>query len=495
MSRRITVRNIIASLALQIFTLINGLIVPKLILSFFGSDVNGLVSSITQFLNYITLLEGGIGAVVMAALYKPLAENDSEKVGAVIRAAKNFFKSIALIYVVYAVFLAIIGPLVIWKSFEWKYVALLVVVIAINSFVQYYFSICYKILLNADRKGYVVYLTQIVFLIVNLLLAIIVIRMYPSIHILKLANAIAFCIQPLVFSIFVKKHYRIDEKCEPDKAALSQRWDGFGQNIAYVVHMNTDVTVLTLLSSLSNVSIYSVYNLVAVGLKNIVVAVSSAILPSLGRVLVKEDIDETNKAFDTYELVIGLVTTFLYSCGAMLINKFVSIYTMNITDANYSQPVFGLLLIIAMAFGSIREPYINVANAAGHFRRIAKYAYIEAIINIAVSVVLVWKLGLIGVAIGTLIASMYRYIAQILYLRNNVLNRPIIKSIKSCCCCILTFSVNYYLLSLLFEKMQPQTYGAWFIEAILTAIAVGLVTLVVSMLFHFKEMKKMLRRR
>ena len=40
----------------------------------YGSDVNGLVSSITQFLGYIALVEGGVGGVIRAALYKPLAK-------------------------------------------------------------------------------------------------------------------------------------------------------------------------------------------------------------------------------------------------------------------------------------------------------------------------------------------------------------------------------------------------------------------------------------
>lgn len=51
------VLNIITSLLLQVIILICGFIVPKLIITNFGSDVNGLISSITQFLAYISLLE------------------------------------------------------------------------------------------------------------------------------------------------------------------------------------------------------------------------------------------------------------------------------------------------------------------------------------------------------------------------------------------------------------------------------------------------------
>ena len=47
--------NILSNLALQFITIIYGFIVPKIIITKFGSEVNGLISSITQFLAYITI--------------------------------------------------------------------------------------------------------------------------------------------------------------------------------------------------------------------------------------------------------------------------------------------------------------------------------------------------------------------------------------------------------------------------------------------------------
>ena len=72
--RKKTFLNIFCSTMAQLVTIISGLIVPRLLLSTFGSEANGLVSSLTQFLNYISLVEGGLGSVVLAALYLPLAK-------------------------------------------------------------------------------------------------------------------------------------------------------------------------------------------------------------------------------------------------------------------------------------------------------------------------------------------------------------------------------------------------------------------------------------
>ena len=105
--RKSTFYNMLFSLLLQVVTMINGLIVPRLILGTFGSNINGLVSSITQFLNYISIIEGGLGSVILAALYKAVAQNDNEKVSSILVATKKFFREIGFIYIGYAVVLSL----------------------------------------------------------------------------------------------------------------------------------------------------------------------------------------------------------------------------------------------------------------------------------------------------------------------------------------------------------------------------------------------------
>ena len=93
--------NITTSLFNQFVTLICGLIIPRILLEAFGSEAYGATNSITQFLGYITLLEGGIGGVARAALYKPLAEKNIYKISQVMYEIKRFFRIIAYIFIPY----------------------------------------------------------------------------------------------------------------------------------------------------------------------------------------------------------------------------------------------------------------------------------------------------------------------------------------------------------------------------------------------------------
>lgn len=494
-NKKIAFRNIIVSLILQIVTIINGFIVPRIILVYFGSEVNGLISSINQFLNYISLLEGGVGAVIMAALYRPLCENNQQKINGIVNAANQFFKRIAGIYVIYVIILAIIYPLFIDTSFSWGFISSLVLIIAINLFVQYFFSLSYKVLLNADRRGYIVSITQIVFIILNLVLTIVVVLIYPEIHLLKLANSLAYLIQPLFFNVYVNRHYLINKKVKPDNKALQQRWDGFGQNLAYFVTTNTDIVVLTVLSTLVNVSIYSVYNMIIIALKGLVNAISSAVVPSMGNVLASNDTRRSNTTFNQYVLLINIVSTFLFTCATILITPFVQVYTLNINDANYNQPIFGVLIVLANFFGCIRDPYINIANAAGQFKSISKYAYTEAAINIIVSVILVvLNFGLVGVAIGTMLAMTYRFFAQAYYLKLNVLYRPFLKAIKSIVCMGLVVIICN-ILTIFIPKTTSFTFESWIIYAIPISFLVIFITLIIFGIFFENDLKELVGKR
>lgn len=484
-------KNIITSLLCQIITILNGLIIPRLILGAFGSEVNGLVSSISQFLNYITLLEGGLSGVIMAALYKPLAEKDTKRVSAIINATNQFFRRIAVLFVGYMLIVATLYPLFVHTSYSWGFVASLAGIIGITLFIQYFFSLSLRLLINADQRGYVVFSAQIVFTIINFIFTLIVINIYPEIHVLKIANVIAYCIQPIVFATYVKKKYKLDRSISPDKDAISQRWDGFGQNLAFFIHTNTDVVVLTVFCTLLDVSVYSVYYMVISSIKKLVMSISSAIVPSIGNTLAGGDTDKINKAFDVYETGINLITTFAFACGIVLIVPFVNIYTAGINDTNYIQPVFGVLLMIAEAIYCYRDPYVSIAYASGKFKETAKYAYFEAISNIVISVLLVVRFGLVGVAVGTFVSMCYRLIMHVIYIKNNILHRSIIKAVANFARSAIILGTCVAMAYVVIPIM-PSSFVGWVIMAFIVACFVALLILVVQFTSNRKQFTSIL---
>ena len=70
--KKLLALNTSSSLIFQLTTIVCGFIVPRIILKSYGSEVNGLINSIMQFLAIISFLELGVGAVIQSSLYNPL---------------------------------------------------------------------------------------------------------------------------------------------------------------------------------------------------------------------------------------------------------------------------------------------------------------------------------------------------------------------------------------------------------------------------------------
>ena len=147
--------NISTSLLQKFVETIYYFLIPILIIKKFGSEVNGLISSIEQFVSYIVLLELGLGPVVKYALFKPLAEKNSKEIGKVLGATNRFFKRIVYIFLIYLVFLCIIYPGVI-DNFDYWYTFTLIIIVSLGRIFEYYIGMTYKLFLQADQKNYIV---------------------------------------------------------------------------------------------------------------------------------------------------------------------------------------------------------------------------------------------------------------------------------------------------------------------------------------------------
>ena len=484
--------NTVVSLLLQLVTAVCGFIVPRLIIGTYGSDVNGLISSITQFLSYITLFEAGVGGVVRAALYKPLADNDLPKLSGIVSATERFFRKIAYIFIVYMAAVACVYPLIVNKSFGWAYTSSLVVIIGISTFVQYYFGLTYMVFLQADQKRYITSTIQIITIILNTLSVLLFVKCGASIHVLKIGTAIVYILRPLAINFYVKKKYGITRKAEPDNTAISQRWDGLGHHIAYFVNLNTDVVILTIFSkiteafSIAEVSVYTVYYGVVNGVYSIASALSTGMEAALGNMLAKGEKENLREKFGLYEFLSYGVATFFFTCTAILIVPFISVYTKGITDADYIRPAFGYLLVAAYAAFAIRLPYNSLTLAAGHYKQTRNGAFVEAGINVVVSSVLVYFLGIIGVAIGTLAAMIFRTVQYAWYLSKNILVRSFWIFWKRIGVSLICAAISLLAAGII-PHITVSSYFTWAIYGAQTAVVTLAVTLGVNFLFCRKE--------
>lgn len=480
--------NTIAGIFKQLITVVCGFVLPRYMLLYYGSSVNGLISSITNFLSFISLLDMGVGSVIQANLYKPLANKNKEQISLIVKSSQKFFRRLSYIFIGYIIVLCFVFPSMVEYDFE--YTVSLIVIISISTFAQYLLGMTYQLLLNADQKSYIQISLSIVTIILNTIFAIALMKMGASVHIVKLVTAFIFILRPLGQMLYVNKHYKIDSKIEYVDEPIKQKWNGFSQHLASVICQNIDVVVLTMFSTLKNVSIYSVYYIITSGVEQIVMTAATGLEALFGNMIANGEKKKLLKVFSVVEWIVHTGVTFIFTIAMITIVPFITIYTKGITDANYIEPLFGTLLVIAYGAECLRVPYFRVIKAAGHFKETQNGAFISAGLNVVITVILVFKLGLIGVALGTLIAMIYHTIYFVLYLSNNILYRPVYFFLKYLITDLVVIMISYMLTKGF--MLCNESYLAWVILAIKVAIVVFLVTLIVNVIIYKKQMINML---
>lgn len=417
--------NIACSVLLQFVTGVCGLILPRFILQNFGSEVNGLVASVTQLLSYAVLLEGGIGGVMKAALYKPLANEDDAGVSAIFYQISRTFRQISVVFICCALLLSIGMKFFVDTQYSWFFVFTMVLILSTHTFFSYYVGLPYRILMTADQKLYILHFTQIITTVLNLLLCLLVMHLGGGIHMVKLTSAAVYLLNPLVAWLYVTRHYKLSRRVSADNVQPIPKRDGAIHHLAYFIHRNTDVVILSLFGSLYTVSVYTVYNTVIFVLEQLLASVSAGLSGLVGRLIARKEIAELNRLVDRYEACNNALATGVATVCAILILPFVSIYTGGVTDVQYHQPLFAILMIAGSYAYSVRHPFGCVVSAAGHYKETKAGAIGEVAINLGLSLLLVKPLGLAGVALGTVVAMSFRTLHTVWYLSKNILHRSV----------------------------------------------------------------------
>ena len=194
-----------------------------------------------------------------------------------------------------------------------------------------------------------------------------------------------------------------------------------------------------------------------------------------------------------YEEVTFAIANVLFGVTLVMIQSFVRIYTKNVTDVDYQRPLFACIYVFATLFGVYRIPYQSIVEAVGHFKQTRNGAFFEAGLNIVISVIMVVRFGLVGVAIGTLCATIFRTFQYAVYMSCQVIKRSIWPLIKR-----ILFSAAQFGLLVLFVKGlkfgTPETYIQWALQSIFILVIMSAISLATECLFYLDDLKLLFRK-
>lgn len=473
--------NSITTALLQVVTMIAGFITPRFMLTAYGSEINGLVSSILQFISYFNLVEAGLSSAAVYSLYKPIADKDYDRINRIVTAAKHFYIKSGFIFVGLVVVLALCYPFITNSTvLDQTSIFVLVLVLGVNGSLEFFTLAKYRALLTADQKTYVISLASIVYTVLNTVIVVILSTMHINIVLLRIIALLSIFVRTLILCVYVRMNYRfIRYDVNPDYAAMDKRWSALYLQIVQTVQNASPAVLTTIFSSLKMVSVYSVYNMVMSGINGVMSVFSTGVSAGFGELIVKGDKKVFQKAYNDFEYIYYFMVSVVYSITLITILPFVEVYTSGVNDIQYTSLVFAILFVANGILFNLKTPQGMLVIAAGLYKETRIQSTIQAAILVVGGIIFGAKDGLVGIMFASCLSNLYRCIDLYFFIPRRVTHMGRKTTLKNIFITILMIVVTYFTAPKII-KFHPSSLVTW----VIYAACVGMYCLVLISFFH-----------
>ncbi|OAS17207.1 lipopolysaccharide biosynthesis protein [Paenibacillus oryzisoli] len=373
-----------------------------------GIDYLGVNGLFTNILAMLSLAEAGIGSSIIYNLYKPVAENDKEKMLMLMKLYKKAYLVIALI--VFVLGLSIMPFLNYFvKDTNVAHIHLIYFVFLMNTVTPYFFQ--YKSsFLNVSQKGYIVTGMFSISSIVSTSLKIVILYMTQNYVVYLIIDSMITLINSFILSLIVDRLYPfLKEKITKQIDQLTK--SNLVKNIKAIILQNvgtyfifgTDNIIISYYVSVAAVGLYSNYFMLIDICRTFINQIFNNIYHSIGNLVAKES---KEKIYRVYRVTMFL-NFWLYSLFAIvlfiMIEPFISLW---IGPKFLMDKLVLIVLVVTFYERGMRNSISTVKTTAGIFHEDRFVPLCQAGVNLVFSIILVQYIGIAGVFIGTLISAM-----------------------------------------------------------------------------------------
>lgn len=417
-----SILNIFFGTVMQLVIVVLGLISRNIFFMELGSEVLGINATLASLITMLSLTELGIGSAILVSLYKPIQENDKEKIKSIMKFYKTSYRNIAicagligLLFLPFMYDILFIDAVLTISRKELQFIYLLFV---LDMCLSYTFAYK-KSLLFADQKNYIVNIIRTLFSILLTIVQVVTLIATSNFTFYIIAKIIVKLIENITTSIMVDKKYPYlnEPTVSLDKETKNSIFSNYK---ALAVHYignylvsGTDMLIITRFLGLMVAGIYSNYLLVTTMVKEFLMHFSSGITASFGNIIACEEFEKLSNIFYCSFFIIFAISNTVCISLFVLFNSFIRIW---IGDG-YTFSLGVLFIIVMNTYFVLLSSVISALRSSAGLYKPDRYLHILlAIINLIISIGLVQIIGISGVFIGTLICLIIKEITVLPYI-------------------------------------------------------------------------------
>lgn len=486
--------NMFSYFILQIVTLLVGVVLPRLYLATYGSEVNGVISTVNSFITYFSYIEAGLGLSLIHSLYKPLSQNDFEGIDRILSFSKRQYQKISYIYFLLTMVLSAVFPLFrkVDSLTHMEFFSLIFVIGFYGAF-DFYTMAKYRVLLTADKREYVISYAMIIAQILRFVFTWALLQFEISVALVKIVPVLTVVIRSAILKIYVQKHYpglTLKSPSLPDILITKNRWDALLLQISINTSTALPVLVVSQILGYKEANVYAVYSMAISAAVAVVSSLSSGVAPFLGRkIALKENI---GNIFQMYKIGISFALTWVFSVCACMILPFVKLYVSVVNDINYIVGSYAILFSLWGALHAFRIPATAIINAAALYRENRMTNITNLVLQIVLGTVLAFLFGINGVLAAMIVAALHRNISMAFIIERKLIPKTFAKSLlfQMTMCCIILAA---YCCGSMILNLEHLTVAVWIVTAIQAAVILFGICAIVYALLDVKVTKEMIR--
>ena len=482
--------NMSSYLILQVVNLSVGIVLPRLYLGIYGSEVNGVISTVNSFISYFSYVEAGLGASLIHALYKPLSRNDSVEINGVLSYSKEQYKKISHIYLALVVLLSAIFPLTRpANNLTPGEFASLVFVIGFYGAFDFYTMAKFRVLLTADKKEYIISYAMIVAQVLRFVLTWILLQFDISVVFVKIVPIFTLFVRSVILKAYINKTYptvtfQTTEK--PDVSTAKKRWDALLLQLSINTSTALPVLIVSNILGYKEANVYAIYSLVVSAVIALVSALSSGVAPVFGEKIALNQ--SVHNIYHVYGWGVSFVLTLVFSvCGVMIL-PFVKLYVAVVDDVNYIYASYAVLFSLWGALHSFRIPFTAVINAAALYKETRALNITNLALQIILGVVLACLWGINGVLVALIISALHRNISMAFVIDRKLTPHSFKRTMLLQTVMFLMIAVSFQVGSL-FVDLEQVTIFSWIFTTAASVILLFVVCVAVYALLDIKTTK------
>ena len=414
---------LVSTIAALILPLV-GFIKVSLFVRLYGSAVNGLQLTIAQVITFLNICELAYSLAFRQLLYKPLAERDRETVKQIYYGACRVFRGTGVVCIAASVIVALIFPSLSESPFSYWETVGTFLLLALPYGISY-FLMGPNFVIMADQKEYRinVWIQTISVCRMACMVAAILAKL-PFISMLIIEGANILIANTLSRHIALKEYPWLKEEPADKTDTSFQKKARYAmvQRLSELATTQTDNIVVSAFMGYVMSSVYGTYSYLTDNIGKITQTMVQSPMNSFGNLFNDKHADSFG-VFTEFFNFATYVSTIVACTIAIVMPQFVPVWM--------GDPLYTASIPICFFFGlnifymTMRQPVIIARDANGLYVNAKNNAWLLAGVKIVLSVLLVQRLGLLGVVLATTAAYWivdFSYNPVLVY--NRVFHRP-----------------------------------------------------------------------